>query len=89
MTAELVRRNKIYEDTIAIQNIFDHNLIDSEKKKLSQHSKNTYKNDKDILHFDGELDQFLAFLCEGEEKFNDAIRQQMKYRQHFSILGLF
>ena len=32
--------------------------------------KDTYKNDIDILHFDGELDQFLAF--EGKEKFNDA-----------------
>ena len=24
-----------------------------------------------ILHFDGELDQFLAFLLEGKEKCND------------------
>ena len=35
--------------------------------------KNTYKNDTDILNFDGELDLFLAFLREGLEKFNDAI----------------
>ena len=35
--------------------------------------KDTYKNDIDILHFDGELDQFFAFLSEGKEKFNDAI----------------
>ena len=41
MTVELVRRNKIYEDTIYIFKIFfEHNLIDSEKKKLSQHVKN-------------------------------------------------
>ena len=48
-------------------------MIDSEKKKLSQHLKNTYENDKDIPNFNGELDQFLAFLREGKEKFNDAI----------------
>ena len=38
------------------------------KKKLSQHLKNTYKNVIEILHFDGELDQFLAFLREGKDK---------------------
>ena len=35
--------------------------------------KKTYKNDIGILHFDGEIDQFLAFLREDKEKFNDAI----------------
>ena len=70
MTAEFVRRNKIYEDTI---NILKYFLINSEKKNLSQHLKNTNKNDTDILHFDGELDQFLAFLREGKEKVNDAM----------------
>ena len=69
-------------------------MIDAEKKKLSQHLKNTYKNDIGILHFDGELDQFLAFLLEGKEKFNEAIskyhiRQKMKCHQHFLILSLF
>ena len=74
MTAELVWSNKIYEDTIEIFKIFFyHNLIDSEKNKLSQHLKNTFKNDIDILNFNGELDQFLAFLREGKEKCNDAI----------------
>ena len=48
-------------------------MIDSEKNKLTQHFKSIYKNDIDILHFDGELDQFLAFLREGKEKFYDAI----------------
>ena len=70
MTAELVHRNKIYEDNIDTFKIF---FVRFRKKKLIQHLKNTYKNNIEILHFDGELDQFLVFLLEGKEKFNDAI----------------